>query len=136
MRLETTLKWLITFLILTLIMDSPCIAEMKAVCFQHKVRDTITPIKKNCRKIKGKHDSFPVFKCFDEEGELKDFFPGNEWKEIDGNDPICQPDTPRGSIFGPPRGGDQRKEDQAAASKGGDEEGEKKKVQDKDKTKK
>ncbi len=106
MRVQTTMKWFIIVLIFAFAMGSPCVAEIKDVCFQHKARDTI---KTNCKKIKGKHDAFPVFKCFDDDAELKSFDPGKEWEEIDGNDPICQPDPSKGDID-PPKGDGEKEE--------------------------
>ncbi len=64
-------------------------SEIKDVCFKHDTRETV---KTNCMKIKGKHDAFSVFKCFDENGELIEYKPGDGWKEIDGDDPLCEPE--------------------------------------------
>ena len=44
-------------------------------------------------KIMGKHDAYPVYKCFDKEkGECVDFNPGDEWEELNCNDPDCKPE--------------------------------------------
>ncbi len=67
-----------------------CVADERPVCFRHRITDTI---KTDCRESKGKHDSFPVYKCFnDETGEYVSFDPGEEWEMIDGDHPDCQPE--------------------------------------------
>ncbi len=91
MRIKINLKRLVIFLVL-LAFGSPGMAEMKEVCFKHKTRDTI---KTDCRKIKGKHDAFAVFKCFDKKGDLKEFIPGDDWIEIGGDDSRCAPEPDR-----------------------------------------
>ena len=68
-----------------------CVADERPVCFRHKITDTI---KTDCRESKGKHDSFPVYKCFDDDaGEYVSFDPGEEWKIIDGIHSDCWPKT-------------------------------------------
>ncbi len=89
MRLKTVIIGLIFLLVVSLATGAPGMSDMKEVCFKHETRDTV---KTNCKKIKGKHDAFSVFKCFDENKDLKDYKPGDGWKEIDGDDPRCQPE--------------------------------------------
>ncbi len=89
MRLRSVLTGLIIFLVVSLVTGAPGMADMKDVCFKHETRDTV---KTNCKKIKGKHDAFFVFKCFDENGELIEYKPAAGWKEIDGDDPRCEPE--------------------------------------------
>ena len=67
-----------------------CVADERSVCFRHKITDTI---KTDCRENKGKHDSFPVYKCFnDETGEYVSFDPEEKWEMIDGDHPDCRPE--------------------------------------------
>ena len=48
------------------------------VCFRHKIRDTL---KRDCIKLKGAHDAFPVFRCDDKKtGEYVPFDPGKDWQ--------------------------------------------------------
>lgn len=77
--------------------------ESRAVCFRHKIRDTV---KTDCVEIQGKHDVKPVYECFDEKsGKYIPFDPGNEWEPIDAGDPLCKTDRiePRPRV---PRGED------------------------------
>jgi hypothetical protein len=68
-----------------------CIADERPVCFRHRITDTI---KTDCRESKGKHDSFSVYRCFDDEaGKYVSFDPGKDWELIDGDHPDCRPET-------------------------------------------
>ena len=51
------------------------------VSFRHKTAEPPT-FKVECRKIQGKHDAHPTYKCYDNEGNSEDFDPGNEWEEV------------------------------------------------------
>ena len=60
------------------------------ICFQHNVRGTIV-IKKECVKVKGKHDALFSYQCADKKtGRLEPFAPGNGWKELDSESPGCR----------------------------------------------
>ncbi len=80
---------ILLFLITTVM---PCIAE--PVHFRHK---TSGAVKTNCVKIQGKHDKYPICKCFDKEGELQPFDPGTEWEEAELRE-VCFRHTVRDTI--------------------------------------
>lgn len=78
-------------------------AELKEMCFRHKVRDNI---KGNCVEVLGKESKRPSFACFTEKREMKPFEPGTEWEQLDRELPECKaareksvkrpPDVPKG----------------------------------------
>lgn len=80
---------LLLFLITTVV---PCIAE--PVHFRHK---TSGAVKTNCVKIQGRHDRYPICKCFDKAGELQPFDPGTEWEEAELKE-VCFRHTVRDTI--------------------------------------
>jgi len=65
-----------------------CVADERPVCFRHR---TTGKTKTDCRESKGKHDSFPVYRCFDDKaGEYVSIDPGEEYEVIDGDHPDCR----------------------------------------------
>jgi hypothetical protein len=89
-----------------------CVADERPVCFRHR---TIGTIKTDCRESKGKHDSFSVYRCFDDDAEkYVSFDPGKDWELIDGDHPDCrqetneQEDRPKGGDEEIPPEGDNR----------------------------
>ncbi|MDM8536241.1 alpha/beta hydrolase [Desulfobacterales bacterium HSG17] len=58
---------------------STCMAEKQDVFFYNKTDSKII----KCFKIKGKHDAFPVIKCYDKEGDTKEFDPGKTWEQVE-----------------------------------------------------
>ncbi len=90
------------FQIFLMIAVLPCSAGKEDVYFRNK---TDGSIKKNCFRIQGRHDAFPVLKCMDENGVASEFEPGDVWEEVEiiplcfeytGNDPAIGKGTVRG----------------------------------------
>ncbi len=81
----------------------PCFAAGKTdVYFRNK---TDGSIKKNCFRIQGRYDAFPVLKCMDENGNAQEFDPGDIWEEVEivplcfeyiGNNPVIAKGTVKG----------------------------------------
>jgi hypothetical protein len=51
------------------------------VSFRHKTAKPFK-FKVECRKLKGKLDANPTFKCYDTEGNSENFDPGGDWEEV------------------------------------------------------
>ena len=78
-------------------------ADERPVCFWHSTTDTV---KTDCRESKGKHDSFAVYRCFDDgAGKYVSFDPGEEWEMIKGDHPDCRPEP--GKCEDRPKGDDE-----------------------------
>ena len=88
----------------------PCAALKEAVCFRNLVTDRI---KTDCLKLKGKHDAFPTYKCFDtEKKDYINFEPKeDEWEELTGDSPDCRPIIPGPKFVDPPRGRERDKKE-------------------------
>ena len=77
---SSKIKKVITLQMIFFLATLPCMAWEK-VSFRHKTAD---PPKLNieCRKIQGKNDKYPIYKCYDKEGNSEAFDPNNEWEEV------------------------------------------------------
>ena len=80
----------------------PCFAGKTDVYFRNR---TDGSIKKNCFRIQGRYDAFPVLKCMDENGNAQEFDPGDIWEEVEivplcfeytGDDPAIAKGTVKG----------------------------------------
>jgi len=54
-------------------------------------------LKIDCRKKQGKYDATPTYICFEKDGELVHFDPGDDWKEVT-HQKICLKDKLRDNI--------------------------------------
>jgi hypothetical protein len=77
---SSNIKAVIILQLIFLVTTLPCLAWEK-VSFRHKTAKPPT-FKLECRKIQGKHDAHPTYKCYDKEGNSEAFDPKNEWEEV------------------------------------------------------
>ena len=112
-------QWVFRFSVIIIILIVlgwvlPCAALKEAVCFRHVVTDRV---KTDCLKLKGKHDAFPTYKCFDtEKKDYIDFEPKEyEWEELTGDSPECCPLPPDPKPRDLPKGGTNDKEKKGGA---------------------
>lgn len=87
-------------------------AELKDVCFRHRVRDSI---KSNCVEVLGKESKLSSFVCPGEGKDIKLFDPGMDWEQLDKNQHACKEANKKSGKRPPdvPKGGKEKETDKA-----------------------